>query len=69
MRRWLKRYVAEGVAGLQDCHVQEQPPVVTEAYVGRLIATVRRRPRRLELPFSREHGDRSSFGKNEEGVT
>lgn len=52
VRRWLKRYLAEGVTGLQDAPRPGAAPTVTEAWKQRLLALVRRRPRGLDLPFS-----------------
>ncbi len=52
VRRWLKRYVAEGIEGLSDAPRSGTPRVVTDAYVERLVEVVRRRPRSLDLPFS-----------------
>jgi transposase len=51
MRRWLKRYQAEGIDGLADA---PRPNVgkVTPAYLERLLHLVRQRPRSLDLPFS-----------------
>jgi transposase len=50
--RWLKRYLAEGIEGLQDAPRPGRPSEVTEAYRTALLAAVRRRPRSLGLPFS-----------------
>jgi len=50
--RWLKRYLAEGLEGLQDAPRPGRPSPLTEAYKGKLLAAVRRRPRSLGLPFS-----------------
>src|SRR5262245_39011158 len=50
--RWLKRYLAEGLEGLQDAPRPGRPPELTEAYRMALLAAVRRRPRSLGLPFS-----------------
>jgi transposase len=50
--RWLKRYLAEGLNGLQDAPRPGRPTQVTAAYRSLLLAAVRRRPRSLELPFS-----------------
>src|SRR5215213_6737989 len=47
VRRWLKRYLAEGVEGLRDEVHPGAPRKVTEEYRGRLIHAVRRRPRTL----------------------
>lgn len=52
VRRWLKRYVAEGVEGLKDAPRPGVPAVVTPEYRARLVAAVRQRPRSLDLPFS-----------------
>jgi transposase len=50
--RWLKRYRAEGMHGLQDAPRPGRPPEITAAYRAELLASVRRRPRSLHLPFS-----------------
>lgn len=52
VRRWLKRYLAEGVEGLSDAPQPGAPRKVTEEYREELIHAVRRRPRSLGLPFS-----------------
>jgi len=52
VRRWLKRYQAEGIAGLYDRHRAGAPRKVTPAYREQLLFAVRRRPRSLGLPFS-----------------
>src|SRR5215204_1115883 len=52
VRRWLKRYLAEGVEGLSDAPQPGAPRKVTEEYCERLVQAVRRRPRSLGLPFS-----------------
>jgi hypothetical protein len=44
--RWLKRYRAEGMEGLQDAPSPGRPSSMTEAYKADLLAAVRRRPRR-----------------------
>jgi len=50
--RWLKRYRAEGLEGLQDAPRPGRPSPMTEVYKAELLAAVRRRPRSLGLPFS-----------------
>src|SRR3712207_4776094 len=51
VRRWLKRYLAEGVEGLRDVPHPGAPRKVTEEeYKERLLHAVRRRPRSLGLP-------------------
>jgi len=52
VRRWLKRYQAEGVAGLSDAPRPGAPARVPEAYRERLVQIVRQRPRSLGLPYS-----------------
>lgn len=52
VRRWLKRFQAEGVNGLQDRPRPGGEPKITPAYRTRLLEVVRRRPRSLGLPFS-----------------
>ncbi|MDQ3657866.1 MAG: helix-turn-helix domain-containing protein [Chloroflexota bacterium] len=52
VRRWLKRYLSEGIAGLRDVPRPGAPQKVTPDYIEQLLAAVRRRPRSLGLPFS-----------------
>jgi transposase len=52
VRRWLKRYMMEGIEGLKDAPRPGTPGVVTEGYVSGLVEAVRRRPRSFDLPFS-----------------
>lgn len=52
VRRWLKRYLAEGVEGLRDEPHPGAPRKVTEEYREGLLHAVRCRPRSLGLPFS-----------------
>jgi transposase len=52
VRNWLKRYQAEGIAGLPDRPMPGAPPKITSAYVEQLVAAVRRRPRSLGQPYS-----------------
>lgn len=52
VRRWLKRYLAEGVEGLRDVPHPGAPRKVTAEYRELLVHAVRRRPRSLGLPFS-----------------
>jgi transposase len=52
VRRWMKRYMAEGIEGLKDAPKPGNPGKVTAAYEERLLGAVRRRPRSLDLPFS-----------------
>jgi len=50
--RWLKRYLAEGIEGLQDAPRPGRSTVVTEEYRKQLLEVVRRRPRSLGLEYS-----------------
>lgn len=52
VRRWLKRYQAEGIEGLRDAPRPGAPTVVTPDYRAKLVSAVRRRPRSLDQPFS-----------------
>jgi len=52
VRRWLKRYMAEGVEGLKDAPRPGGPRTVTDEYRTKLVASVRRRPRSLGQPYS-----------------
>lgn len=52
VRRWLKRYLAEGIEGLRDAPHPGAPRKVTPEYRELLVEAVRRRPRSLGLPFS-----------------
>src|SRR5215207_9380659 len=52
VRRWLKRYLAEGIAGLKDRPMSGAPGKVTPAYQEQLLGAVRRRPRSLGQPYS-----------------
>jgi len=52
VRRWIKRYNAEGVNGLYDAPRPGAPEKVTPEYCERLLNIVRQRPRALEQPYS-----------------
>ena len=52
VRRWLKRYQAEGIEGLKDRPRPGGERATTEAYRRQLLETVRRRPRSLGQPYS-----------------
>jgi len=52
IRRWLKRYVAEGIEGLKDAPRPGGQMIVTDEYRAKLVATVRRRPRSVGQPYS-----------------
>jgi transposase len=49
---WLKRYLAEGIEGLQDAPRVGRSATVTEEFRQYLLESVRRRPRSLGLAFS-----------------
>lgn len=44
VRRWLKRYAAEGIAGLDDAARPGGPRKVTDEYLAKLVQTVRLPP-------------------------
>ncbi len=52
VRRWLKRYLAQGIDGLRDLPMPGAPPKITQAYVERLLEVVRHRPRSLGQAYS-----------------
>src|ERR671916_3305661 len=52
VRRWLRRWLAEGIAGLQDRPMPGGPAKITDVYRERLLAVVRQRPRSLSQPYS-----------------
>jgi len=52
VRRWIKRFNAEGINGIHDEPKSGAPKRVTDAYRERLLIIVRRRPRSLGQPFS-----------------
>lgn len=52
VRRWLKRYEAEGIEGLKDAPRPGMAAVVTPEYREQLVNIVRQRPRSLGQPFS-----------------
>jgi len=52
VRRWLKRWMAEGVEGLRDRPMPGGPLKITTAYEEQLLAWVRLRPRSLGLAYS-----------------
>jgi|SRR5579875_1356109 transposase len=52
VRRWLKRWMAEGLEGLKDRPMPGPPPKITEEYKQQLLTVVRRRPRALGQPYS-----------------
>lgn len=52
VRRWIRRFNAEGVNGLLDVPRPGAPLKVTSEYREKLLSAVRRRPRSLDLPYS-----------------
>ena len=52
VRRWIKRFNAEGIDGLHDVPRPGGKPKTTAAYRSRLLQVVRQRPRSLNQPFS-----------------
>jgi len=52
VRRWMKRFNAEGIPGLYDEPRSGSPGKTTEEYRQRLVTVVRQRPRSLEQPYS-----------------
>lgn len=52
VRRWIKRFNAEGINGLYDQPKSGAPAQVTDSYRARLLVVVRRRPRTLGQAYS-----------------
>lgn len=52
VRRWLKRYMAEGLNGLKDMPHPGATPKMTVAYEQELLRVVRQRPRSVGQDFS-----------------
>jgi transposase len=52
VRTWIKRFNAEGIAGLYDAPRPGAPPSVPPEYCERLVVVVRQRPRTLGQPYS-----------------
>lgn len=52
VRNWLKRWLVEGIEGLQDQPTPGAPYKITKAYVEQSLAIVRRRPRSLGQAYS-----------------
>jgi len=52
VRRWMKRYMAEGITGLSDKPRPGAIPKLTASYRQELLRVVRQRPRSLGLEFS-----------------
>lgn len=52
VRRWMKRYIAEGFEGLKDAPRPGAPLKVTPEYEAELLRVVRLRPRSMGLEFS-----------------
>ena len=52
VRRWIRRFNAEGWEGLSDRPRSGAPGKVTQAYVDKLLSVVRQRPRSLDQDYS-----------------
>jgi len=52
VRRWLKRYLAQGLEGWRDLPMPGAPPKITRTYIQQLLEAVRHRPRALSQPYS-----------------
>lgn len=52
VRRWIRRFNAEGINGLYDAPRPGSPGTISEAYSQLLVSIVRQRPRALEQPYS-----------------
>jgi transposase len=52
VRRWLKRYLTQGLSGLFDSPRPGGPRKVTDEFLMELTATARQQPTSLELPYA-----------------
>ncbi len=52
VRRWIKRFNAEGLNGLSDAPRPGSPAIITSGYRQRLLSIVRQRPQTLGQPYS-----------------
>ena len=52
VRRWIRRYLTQGVAGLFDSPKPGGPRKVTDAFLMELTETARQQPASLELPYA-----------------
>ncbi len=65
VRRWLKRFNTEGVAGLLDKPRAGSPPTYSAEQVGEIIAAALTNPQKLGLPFASWTLDRLEAYLNE----
>lgn len=69
VRRWLKRFNADGVAGLRDAPRAGRPPTYTPAEVGAVVAASLTDPGDLGLPFGSWTLDRlTAYLREEQGL-
>ena len=69
VRDWIKRFNAQGLAGLEDQPRAGRPPTYTPEQVARVIATALTDPKSLDLPFASWTLDRLATYLNEhEGI-
>lgn len=52
VRRWLRRYLVQGLSGLFDSPRPGGPRKVTDAFLIELVEAARQPPSRLELPYT-----------------
>jgi transposase len=70
VRKWLKRFNARGLAGLQDRARAGRPPTYTPEEVGQVIAASLSNPDDLGLPFGSWTLDRlAAYLHEEQGIT
>lgn len=65
VRGWIRRFNAEGLAGLEDRPRAGRPPTYTPEQVATVIATALTDPRALDLPFASWTLDRLAAYLNE----
>jgi transposase len=70
VRLWVKRFNADGVAGLQDRPRRGRPPTYTPEEVGTVIAVALTKPADLGLPFGSWTLDRlAAYLQEQHGIT
>jgi transposase len=65
VRKWLKRFNAEGLRGLEDAARSGRPATYTAAEISVVVATARTNPQSLALPFAAWTLDRLTAYLNE----
>jgi transposase len=69
VRKWIKRFNADGLEGLRDEPRSGRPPTYTVEQVGEVVAAALTDPRELDLPFAAWTLDRlEAYLNDEKGI-